>query len=781
MSDMDNENRSKPEESNQNEENSHQRNRPEALPKLKHNLNEEYKPFDNGYNSPLSSPIIKEKIESVLHFASTPLVEDGTPESLLYQSWHTPSVNPMLPEDFFSVKHIQRRERELYNPRNHLLQNLVDLVESAVPSRPRQMSSEGQSTVTEANLLTSVDHQAGLQQSVTIPNDNFGNNFRSSSFSPQPFLQYMPIASGHSISNRPTQFDSFTPNLNSSLFGTPPVTPTSHLFAPNLSLSLFGTSLVTSTSHLSPGNLQPDLRSVKLSSSNESCGYCIATCEFPQDHNKKECPKLACMKPCKICNANGRENHTLIESPILGVINSRGTPRLVIFPHHFREVVPCNPPLHDVTEIQGLVAIPAIRCANSGERDRLIGRFELVTVEMPSECGTSTREGITMGLDEPDDYMRYKKLEKQLEHLDVMEEYVKLETRNLEKELLHAQEEVKRIQSVPLVIGQFLEAVDQDHAIVGSTTGSNYFVRVLSILDRELLKPGCSVALHKYSNALVDVLPPEADSTIQMLRADEKPDVSYTDIGGLDMQKQEVREAVELPLTHGELYQQIGIDPPRGVLMYGPPGCGKTMLAKAVAAHTTASFIRVVGSEFVQKYLGEGPRMVRDVFRLAKENSPSIIFIDEIDAIATKRFDAQTGADREVQRILLELLNQMDGFDQSTNVKVIMATNRQDTLDPALLRPGRLDRKIEFPMPDRRQKRLIFSTITAKMNLSDEVDMEDFVARPDKVSGADINAICQEAGMHAVRENRYVVLTKDFDKAYKSVIKKDQNDFEFYK
>lgn len=157
-----------------------------------------------------------------------------------------------------------------------------------------------------------------------------------------------------------------------------------------------------------------------------------------------------------------------------------------------------------------------------------------------------------------------------------------------------------------------------------------------------------------------------------------------------------------------------------------------------------AAFIRVVGSEFVQKYLGEGPRMVRDVFRLAKENSPAIIFIDEIDAIATKRFDAQTGADREVQRILLELLNQMDGFDQTTNVKVIMATNRADTLDPALLRPGRLDRKIEFPLPDRRQKRLVFSTITAKMNLSEEVDLEDYVARPDRISGADINAICQE-------------------------------------
>merc|ERR1712134_117505 len=263
-----------------------------------------------------------------------------------------------------------------------------------------------------------------------------------------------------------------------------------------------------------------------------------------------------------------------------------------------------------------------------------------------------------------------------------------------------------------------------------------------------------------------------------MLSADEKPDIAYSDIGGLDTQKQEVREAVELPLTHFELYKQIGIDPPRGVLMYGPPGCGKTMLAKAVAHHTTASFIRVVGSEFVQKYLGEGPRMVRDVFRLAKENSPAIIFIDEIDAIATNRFDAQTGADREVQRILLELLNQMDGFDQATNVKVIMATNRADTLDPALLRPGRLDRKIEFPNPDRRQKRLVFQVCTAKMNLSDDVNLEDYVNRPDKITAADIAAICQEAGMHAVRENRYIVLPKDFEKGYKNNIKKDESEHE---
>merc|ERR1719311_1277480 len=379
------------------------------------------------------------------------------------------------------------------------------------------------------------------------------------------------------------------------------------------------------------------------------------------------------------------------------------------------------------------------------------------------------------------EYERVKRLERQLEFLGIQESYIKEETKSLRRELLRAQEEVKRIQSVPLVIGQFLEMEDENSGIVGSTTGSNYYVRILSTLNRELLKPSASVALHRHSNALVDVLPPEADSSISLLSNAEKPDVTYADIGGNDIQKQEIREAVELPLTHHDLYRQIGIDPPRGVLLYGPPGTGKTMLAKAVAHHTTAAFIRVVGSEFVQKYLGEGPRMVRDVFRLARENAPAVIFIDEIDSIATKRFDAQTGADREVQRIFLELLNQMDGFDQTTNVKVIMATNRQDPLDPALLRPGRLDRKIEFPIPDRRQKRLIFQACTSKMNLSEEVDLEDFVSRPDKISAAEIHSICQEAGLQAVRKNRYVILPKDIEKGYKANVKKSDTEFQFYK
>ncbi|CAK37683.1 26S protease regulatory subunit tbpA-Aspergillus niger [Aspergillus niger] len=380
------------------------------------------------------------------------------------------------------------------------------------------------------------------------------------------------------------------------------------------------------------------------------------------------------------------------------------------------------------------------------------------------------------GNDGSDEYATLKRLQRHLEYIQLQEEYIKDEQRqSLKRELVRAQEEIKRIQSVPLVIGQFMEAIDQNTGIVQSSTGSNYVVRILSTLDREKLKPSSSVALHRHSNALVDILPPEADSSIAMLGENEKPDVTYADVGGLDMQKQEIREAVELPLTQFDLYKQIGIDPPRGVLLYGPPGTGKTMLVKAVANSTTASFIRVNGSEFVQKYLGEGPRMVRDVFRMARENSPAIIFIDEIDAIATKRFDAQTGADREVQRILLELLNQMDGFEQSSNVKVIMATNRADTLDPALLRPGRLDRKIEFPsLRDRRERRLIFSTIASKMSLSPEVDLDSLIVRNEPLSGAVIAAIMQEAGLRAVRKNRYNIIQSDLEDAYAAQVKTGQ-------
>ena len=396
---------------------------------------------------------------------------------------------------------------------------------------------------------------------------------------------------------------------------------------------------------------------------------------------------------------------------------------------------------------------------------------DILVPEIPTPSSLKAPEAAAPGVPQ-DVYVRMKALQSHIEFLDLQETYIKDEMRNLSRELIRAKEEVKRIQSVPLVIGNFNEMVDSEYGIVSSTAGSNYYVRILSTLDREELKPNASVGLHRHSHAVVDVVPPECDSTIQLMQ--EKPDVTYADIGGNDMQKQEIREAVELPLTHFELYKQIGIDPPGGVLLYGPPGTGKTMMAKAVANATTASFISVVGSEFVQKYLGEGPRMVRDVFRLARENSPSVIFIDEVDAIATKRYDAQTGADREVQRILLELLTQLDGFDEETNIKVIMATNRADTLDPALLRPGRLDRKISFPHPDRRQKRLVLQTCTSKLNLAPDVDLEMIVNRPDTISAADLKSVSQEAGMLAIRENRFVVTMKDLDEAYAKVIKNKQ-------
>merc|ERR1712232_1284528 len=224
------------------------------------------------------------------------------------------------------------------------------------------------------------------------------------------------------------------------------------------------------------------------------------------------------------------------------------------------------------------------------------------------------------------------------------------------------------------------------------------------------------------------------------------------DIGGLEKQIQEIKESVELPLTHPELYEEVGIRPPKGVILYGAPGTGKTLLAKAVANETSATFLRVVGSELIQKYLGDGPKLVREMFRVAQEHSPSIILIDEIDAVATKRYDTTSGGEKEIQRTMLELLNQLDGFDDRGEVKVIMATNRMDSLDPAMIRPGRIDRKIEFPMPDEKTKRRIFQIHTQKMTLAEDVAIEEVVVAKDDMSGADIKAICTEADMRKAKE-----------------------------
>jgi 26S proteasome regulatory subunit T3 len=340
------------------------------------------------------------------------------------------------------------------------------------------------------------------------------------------------------------------------------------------------------------------------------------------------------------------------------------------------------------------------------------------------------------------------------------------EFKNLQKQILLKQNEIYQFQSVPLVVGQFVERIDSRKALVNSSNGSNYLVHVLSTLQKKKLKPNVPVALHRNSNSIVGIFEDDSDFKINILDPTEKPEVKYSEIGGLELQKEEIREAIEFPLLNYNLYKKIGIDLPRGVMLFGPPGTGKTLVVKAVALKTKASFIKTAGLEFVQKYLGEGPKMVRDLFKIARKNSPSIVFIDEIDAVATRRFDAQTGADREVQRILMELLNQMDGFEENKNVRVIMATNRIDTLDPALLRPGRIDRKIGFPLPSRQEKRNIFQTLVRKMSLGPDVDLEEFIRKPHKLSGAVISAICQEAGLQAIRRNRFVVLQKDFHIAY---------------
>jgi len=254
------------------------------------------------------------------------------------------------------------------------------------------------------------------------------------------------------------------------------------------------------------------------------------------------------------------------------------------------------------------------------------------------------------------------------------------------------------------------------------------------------------------------------------MKVEKAPLESYADVGGLSKQIQEVKEAVELPLTHPELYEDIGIKPPKSVIFYGPPGTGKTSLAKAVANETAATFLHVVGSELIQKYLGDGPKLVRELFRVADENAPSIVFIDEIDAIGTKRYESSSGGEREIQRTMLELLNQLDGFDARGEVKVIMATNRIDSLDPALIRPGRIDRKIEFPMPDIKTKKRIFSIHTTKMSLAPDVDLEEFIQSKEDLSGADIKAICTEAGLLALRERRMKVCQKDFRQAKETAL-----------
>ncbi|KAL9541895.1 ATPase of 26S proteasome regulatory subunit 4 [Mucor bainieri] len=368
--------------------------------------------------------------------------------------------------------------------------------------------------------------------------------------------------------------------------------------------------------------------------------------------------------------------------------------------------------------------------------------------------------------------LKMLKMERIKDYLLLEEEFVQNQER-LKPQEERDQEERTRVDDLrgsPMTVGSLEEIIDDDHVIVSSATGPEYYVSVMSFVDKDLLEPGCSVLLHHKTMSVVGVLGDDTDPMVSVMKLEKAPTESYADIGGLEQQVQEIKEAVELPLTHPELYEEMGIKPPKGVILYGVPGTGKTLLAKAVANQTSATFLRIVGSELIQKYLGDGPKLVRELFRVAEENAPAIVFIDEIDAVGTKRYDSTSGGEREIQRTMLELLNQLDGFDSRGDVKVIMATNKIDSLDPALIRPGRIDRKIEFPLPDVKTKRRIFNIHTSRMTLADDVDLEEFVMSKDDLSGADIKAICTESGLMALRERRMKVVADDFRKAKEKVL-----------
>jgi 26S proteasome regulatory subunit T2 len=369
--------------------------------------------------------------------------------------------------------------------------------------------------------------------------------------------------------------------------------------------------------------------------------------------------------------------------------------------------------------------------------------------------------------------LRMRKYERIKDYLLMEEEYIKNQKENKEEDTQKEEEKnmLDRLRGSPITIGTLEEIVAEDAAIV-SINSSEYYVKILSIVDKEQLELGCTVLLREQTYHIVGILADEADPLLNVMKVDKAPTETYGDVGGLDNQIREIKEAVELPLTHPELYEEIGIKPPKGVILYGEPGTGKTLLAKAVANETSATFFRVVGSELVQKYSGEGPKLVRELFRLADEHAPSIVFIDEVDAIGHKRIETSSGGKREVQRTMLELLNQLDGFDTSSEVKVILATNRIESLDPALIRPGRIDRKIFFPLPDSNTKRRIFQIHTQKMSMSDDVNLEEFIMAKDELSGADIKAIATEAGLLALRDRRKKVSQQDFRTAKEKVLYK---------
>ncbi|KAG0670990.1 26S proteasome subunit rpt4 [Maudiozyma exigua] len=355
--------------------------------------------------------------------------------------------------------------------------------------------------------------------------------------------------------------------------------------------------------------------------------------------------------------------------------------------------------------------------------------------------------------------------------------------KDLEQKYNKTENDIKALQSIGQLIGEVMKELSEEKYIVKASSGPRYIVGVRNSVDRKKLKKGVRVTLDITTLTIMRILPRETDPLVYNMTSFEQGEISFDGIGGLTEQIRELREVIELPLKNPEIFQRVGIKPPKGVLLYGPPGTGKTLLAKAVAATIGANFIFSPASGIVDKYIGESARIIREMFAYAKEHEPCIIFMDEVDAIGGRRFSEGTSADREIQRTLMELLTQMDGFDNLGQTKIIMATNRPDTLDPALLRPGRLDRKIEIPLPNEAGRLEIFKIHTSTVKKIGEFDFDAAVKMSDGFNGADIRNCVTEAGFFAIREDRDHIIPEDLMKAVRKVaeVKKLEGSLEYQK
>ena len=345
----------------------------------------------------------------------------------------------------------------------------------------------------------------------------------------------------------------------------------------------------------------------------------------------------------------------------------------------------------------------------------------------------------------------------------------KKEHETLSKQADKTEDHLNMVQNTGQFIGEILKAFPDDKYIVKTINGSRYLVHCKKSIDKSRLKVGTRVALDFTTLTIMRILPHKIDPQVYNMMTENPGDVPYSSVGGLSNQIRDLRETIELPITNPELFKRIGIKPPKGVLLYGPPGTGKTLLARAIACNIEATFLKIVASSIVDKYIGESARVVREMFAYAREHEPCIIFIDEIDAIGGKRTDDSSSSDREVHRTLMELLNQIDGFDELGRVKVIMATNRPDVLDPALLRPGRLDRKIEIPLPNESGRVDILKIHSKPMTKKGEIEYEALAKITDGFNGADLRNVCTEAGMFAIRDQREYTVQEDFMQAARKI------------